>query len=173
MPDYTQQLNAIVELTRRQPAIPQWTIAIMGAGVGGLIGFASSLVMSIVGRWKDRRSLEASLYTELDLIFRELKDHVEFLKKQPDQTGPSETNFSEFIKADLFDAVKGTPLFWNLRVSGQLLKLQRELKRLGTRTPSNIRGDVINIEMVLRGIAGAFPTGAKADYLKGISNSSD
>ena len=106
MPDYTHQLTEIVELIHREPAIPQWTIAIIGAGIGGLIGFLSAIAVSTINRWKDRRSLQDSLCSELDLIFSDLNNHVELLKKQPDQTRPGETNFTEFTKADLFQAVQ-------------------------------------------------------------------
>ena len=158
----------------RQPAIPQWTIALIGASMGGLIGFFSSIGVSTINRWKDRRSLEDSLRTERDLIFSDLKNHLELLKKQPDLTGPSETNFSEFTKADLFQAVQGTPLYWSLKTRGQLVEAHRWFKYLVIRKPSNIRGDVINIELVLRRNAEAFPTGTTANYLKEkISHTSD
>ena len=166
MADYTQQLNEIVEFVRRQPAVPP---GIIGAAVGGIIGFVSSFGMSAINRWNDRKSLNESLRAELDLIFSELRNHVLFLKQLGDQESPSETNFGEFVKADLFQAVQGSPLFWRLNSRRQLIEAHRLLKFLAMRNPSNTKGDVIAIEMVLGNVARTVTTNATSAYLREIN----
>ena len=169
MAEYTQQLNEIVEFVRRQPAVPQWITAIVGAVIGGAIGFGSSLSMSAINRRKERETLNESLCAELDMIFSELRAHVVFLKQLGDQESPSETNFSGFVKADLFQAVQGSPLFWSLNSSRQLIEAHRLLKFLTIRKPSNTKGDVISIEMVLGNVAKTVETKATSSYLQDIN----
>jgi hypothetical protein len=166
MPDYTRQINEIVDLLRRQPMVPQWVVAMIRVVVGGLIGFGSSIGVSAFNRRKDRKCLRDDLVAELDMIFSELRVHLGSLKKS-DQNGASETNFGEFVKAELFSAVQGSPLFWNLDTSRQLIKAHRHLKYLAIRKPSKTHGDVIAIEIVLSGVAKSITTKATTEYLRG------
>jgi len=165
MADYTQQLKEIVEIVRRQPTVPQWVTAIIGAAVGGAIGFVSSFFMGAINRRNDRKTLHEGLCAELDLIFSELSDHVIYLKSE-DKNSPSETNFGEFVKADLFQAVLVSPLFWRLNKRQELIKAHRQLKFLINRAPLRTGTAVHSIEMVLESVAQTIATPTTARYLQ-------
>src|SRR5260370_7488554 len=96
-PDYTAQLNKLIQVLSQKESIPAWGIALLGAGVGFILALVAEPIKAWIGRLLQLKRLRKVVLAEVLRNIRILQNALDTYYRNNSQPQSHAYNFRNVV----------------------------------------------------------------------------